>query len=242
MDSALPALERELRRGPLRWRGFTGSLLAHAMLIAAFLLPTLSDDRADRPSPVKGAATVFTPPPSSEPPEPERDLTPSAKRLDQPRIELPDASFPETPVNLSSMQLSIADDVRDQLPDVVQAQGGMLALLDKEDLTSVSYLLQAPAWEPRETTRDISRMLRIEMSPPQRWAVFRDAAQQHGIALDHYRAFALFDIAYRSCLQNAIRRRAGGAAVSAAVLEVALSSPCGFEVREVTFATSPVHP
>jgi hypothetical protein len=139
--------------------------------------------------------------------------------------------------------LSIADDVRGRLPDVVQAQGGMLALLDKEDLTVASYLFQAPEWEPLETARDVSRMLRIEMYPPRMWAVFRNAAERHGIALDRYRAFALFGIGYRSCLQNAIRRRAKGSQVSAAVLEVAPDSPCGFDVQEVTFAASPaIHP
>src|ERR1035441_9409739 len=118
----------------------------------------------------------------------------------------------------------------------------MLALLDKDDLAFASYVFEGPAWAPVKTTCDVSRMLRIEMFPPRMWAVFRDAAER-GIALDNYRAFALFGIGYRSCLQNAIRRSAKGAAVSAVVLEVAPDSPCGFQVQEVTLADSPaLHP
>jgi hypothetical protein len=215
--------------------------------MAAFLLPTLTVDRVVPPSPVKASATVFTPPPPSDSPEPPPELqaAPGAKPPDQARITMPDASFAAPPVtyNLSAMGLRFADDVRGQLPDVVQAHGGMLALLDKDDLTIASYLFEAPAWEPRETTRDVSRMLRIEMSPPQRWAVFRDAAAQYGIALDRYQASALFDIGYRRCLQEAIRLRAKGAKVTEAVLAVAPDSPCGFQVQEVTLAASPVaHP
>jgi hypothetical protein len=86
-------------------------------------------------------------------------------------------------------------------------------------------------------------MLRIEMSPPRTWAVFRDAADQHGIALDSYQAVALFDIGYGGCLKDAIWRYAKGSPVSAAVLAVAPDSPCGFEVQGVTFAASPAfHP
>jgi hypothetical protein len=170
------------------------------------------------------------------------EIAPAEAHVEQPRVPLPEPPPPAAPVNLSSIQLSIADDVHGQLPNVVQAQGGYLALLDKDDPSIASYVFEGPAWEPLQTTRDVSRMLRIEMYPPRMWAVFRDAAGR-GIALDNYRAFALFGIGYRSCLQNAIRRSAKGAAVSAVVLAVAPDSPCGFQVQEVTLAASPaLHP
>jgi len=245
IDLLLPTWERLYRPKPPRGRSFTVSCLAHVLVIAALYLPVLSGGRVDRPSPRKVVTAIFAPAPAEAPePQPESppEMASSAERLEQPRIQLPEPA-PDAPVNLSSIQLSIADDVHGQLPDVVQAQGGMLALLDKEDLTIASYLFQGPEWEPLETTRDVSRMLRIEMYPPRMWAVFRDAAEHHGIALDHYRAFALFGISYRSCLQNAIRSRAKGAQVSAAILEVAPDSPCGFQVQEVTFAANPaLHP
>jgi hypothetical protein len=216
--------------------------LLHAVAVAAFCLPTLAVDRADRPL-VKAATTIFTPSLPSEPPEqpPEPRVTSNEARLEQPRIKLPETAFPDPPVtyNLSAMGLSFADDVHGQLPEVIRAQRGMLALLDKEDPTIAVYLFEAPAWEPRKTIRDVSRMLRIEMYPPRVWPVFRDAADQHGIVLDSYRAAALFDIGYGGCLKEAIRRYAKGAPVSAAVLEVAPGSPCGFEVQEVTLAASP---
>jgi hypothetical protein len=245
IDLLLPEWERIFRRKPPRWRCFTASGLVHAMAVGAFFLPTLLMERPDRLPALKNATTIFTPPAPepSEPAPPEPEVASKAAGLVQPRIQLPELPVPDAPVNLSSIELRIADDVHGQLPDVVRAQGGMLALLDKEDLTVSTYLFQAPEWEPLETTRDVSRMLRIEMYPPQMWAVFRDAADRHGIALDHYRAFALFGIAYRGCLQNAIRRSAKGARVSSAVLRVAPDSPCGFEVQEVTFAASPaLHP
>lgn len=223
-----------------------GSMLAHAMAITVFFLPALVVDRVNRPAPARSAATIFAPPPPADTPEaqpdPPPEIAPSEARLEQPRVPLPEPPPPDAPVNLSSIQLSIADDVHGQLPNVVQAQGGYLALLDKEDPTIASYVFKGPDWEPLQTTRDVSRMLRIEMYPPRMWAVFRDAAE-HGIALDKYRAFALFGIGYRSCLQNAIRRSAKGAKVSAVVLEVAPDSPCGFQVQEVTLAASPaLHP
>jgi len=164
----------------------------------------------------------------------------ASKRLEQPRIQAQEPP-PPAPVNLSSIRLTIADDVRGELPGVVEAQGGMLALLDKDDLGIASYVFEAPQWEPVETTRDVSRMMRIEMSPPQMWAVFRDAAERHGIPLDQYQAAALFDLRYRTCLQNAIRRSAKGMPVSAVLLRVAPDSPCGFQM-EVTLADNPAHP
>lgn len=242
---AFPTLGRIVGRKPPRWRGFTGSMLAHTLAMSLFFVPALVVERVNQPAPEQSAAAIFAPPPPAEPPEEQPAPPPeiaAAAPLEQPRIALPLPPPPEAPVNLSSIQLSIADDVHGQLPSVVQAQGGMLALLDKDDLAFASYIFQGPAWEPVQTTRDVSRMLRIEMYPPRMWSVFRDAADR-GIALDDYRAFALFGIGYRSCLQNAIRRSAKGAAVSAVVLEVAPDSPCGFQVQEVTLAASPaLHP
>jgi hypothetical protein len=243
---AFPTLGRIVGRKPPRWSGFTGSMLAHALAMSLFFVPALVVDRVNHPAPEKSATTIFAPPPPDQPPpdqpEPQPEIAAAAAPLEQPRIALPEPPPPEAPVNLSSIQLSIADDVHGQLPNVVQAQGGMLALLDKDDLAFASYVFEGPAWEPVQTTRGVSRMLRIEMYPPRMWAVFRDAAER-GVALENYRAFALFPIAYRSCLQNAIRRSAKGAAVSAVVLQVAPDSPCGFQVQEVTLAASPaLHP
>jgi hypothetical protein len=85
------------------------------------------------------------------------------------------------------------------------------------------------------------------MDPPEGWAVFRALARRDGIALDRYRAGALFDIGYRRCLQDAIGRAAEierqgtPGRVLAARLAFAADQPCGIEVLEVSLGNGLIH-
>lgn len=148
--------------------------------------------------------------------------------------------FPNTVPDLSAIELRFADDVGGKLPDVVQRQNGMLALLDKDDPTIARYLFRPPDWEARKDVVDVSSMLCLWMDPPERWAVFRGLASRYGISLGGYRAGALFDISYRRCLQEAIAREAeierpgSPARVVTARLAFAADQPCGIRVLEVS--------
>jgi hypothetical protein len=146
-------------------------------------------------------------------------------------------------VTPSAPELWFADDVDDQLPEVVQRNRGALALLDEGDLTMARYILQPPSWEVKEGFWDVSRKFRVTMKPPRKWLVFRAAAEKYGIDLDHYEACAMFDDAYRHCLYAAIRTRAlsnhlGSARRVSALLAFAADRPCGIEVRRVWAATT----
>jgi hypothetical protein len=255
MNNALPARRAsaddeaflQLRRA-VEWestgqfckRLLTGSLI-QAVLITPWLIslpPNVAED--SRPARHDAAVPIFAPPaPASIPPQ----LTLAPLSLPIPvKHELPSAPVPELAVDLTAMKLSFADDVGDQLPAVVRKNGGELALLDKEDRTIARYILQPPLWEVQEVIRDVSRKLRLAMDPPQRWAVFRNAATRYGVDLNRYRACAMFDAPYRRCLQDAIRAWALSGAphtegrVSSASLAFAADRPCGIEVLEVTLA------
>jgi hypothetical protein len=229
---------------PTRWQGIIGSLFTHAVVLAAVLLPAIGY-RTARPLPLEKIAEIFAPAPPVEAAAPAPASAPALAVQAEPKIESLATPTPvlEAPVNLSRVQLSFADDLREELPGVVRAQQGMLGLLDKEDLSITRYVLRPPDWDARPMIGDVSRKLVIYMENPQRWAVFRQAAQRIGAPLDQFQACAVFDISYSRCLQDAIRRRSGGAPVSWARLAVAPGSPCGIEAVEVSHgAISNVHP
>ena len=153
--------------------------------------------------------------------------------------------FPKSAPSLSAIQLDFDDDVGGRLPEVVRQEHGTLALLDKENPDIAHYLFQPPAWEPRNAVVDVSARLRLWMDPPEKWALFRSLAHSYGIALDQFRAGALFDVSYGRCLQDAIGRAAEirhpgvRARVLEARLRFAVDRPCGIEVVEVTLAKNP---
>jgi hypothetical protein len=148
---------------------------------------------------------------------------------------------PEVRVDLGTVRITFAADSRHQLPQVVEDQQGMLALLDRKDTTIAHYLVQPPDWAAHEGVEDISRNLRVFMDPPEEWAVFRKLAIDQGINLSLYQASALFDDTFRHCLKNAIISKASSQPgrsgnVLSARLAVVASQPCGIEVLEVSFA------
>jgi hypothetical protein len=156
--------------------------------------------------------------------------------------ELPNIAIPALTVDLKVIKFEVADDVDEQLPEVVRQFGGTLALLDTEDLAIARYILEPPSWDAQEGIQDVSRRFRLTMTPASRWKVFRDAARRYGIDLNRYPGCAIFDDTYRRCLLAAIRMRAlldnpdSEGRVSSVRLAFAAGSPCGINVLEVKLA------
>ncbi len=238
------ALGRALRwqaPGFWPWRCLAGSVLFHALLLLPFTSVALSL-RAPAPESDSLRRSTVMPlfaPRSAGSPSPSRITVlrpPSGVSL-----SLPPPDFPDVKVDLNAILLSFAPDIRNELPQVVQDQHGMLALLDKEDKTVARYLVRPPAWETEEKIQDVSRSLRILMDPPEKWAVLRNVSQAYGIDLNQYQACAVFDLSFRACLKNAILAKAFSApahsgSVKSARLAIAAGQPCGIEVLEVSFA------
>jgi len=244
-DADILALERALnwRAAPsLPWKSIAGSLALHATAVAicisAFAAP-LAETRA--PMVREGSVHPFVPLTFYAQPTP-KQVAVAGGRSPAPAIELPDTTTTKAMVNLNSIQLSIAPDVGNQLPAVVEAQHGMLALLDKDDLGIALYLIEPPEWKPRATTQDISRRLRFKMEPAGKWPVFREIAERYGIDLDRYVGCAVFDASFGRCLKAAIQSRLApdaDGAVSSARLAFASDQACGIEVLEVRFVGRP---
>lgn len=244
-DADILALERALdwRAAPSPpWKSIAGSLVMHALAIA-ICISVFAGPLAEVVAPTARGVSgyPFVPLAYYAPPAPKQVVVagghPAASA-----IELPEATTTKATVNLSSIRLSIAPDVRNQLPAVVEAQHGMLALLDKDDLEIARYLMEPPEWKPRATMQNMSRSLRFKMEPAGKWPVFREIAERYGIDLDRYVGCAVFDASFGQCLKAAIQSRLApdaDGAVSSARLAFASDRACGIEVLEVGFADRP---
>jgi hypothetical protein len=240
-DTDILVLERALNwraAPPLPWNCIASSLSLHVIALALSLavLPGPFLEAPHTADASQAAVQRFVPLAFPAPPVTSKVVLGAAGRLDSPPIEAPDIAESKVAVNLNSIKLSFALDLRNQLPGVVEAQHGMLALLDKEDLGIAHYLMQPPEWKPRPVLQDISRNLRFRMDPAVKWLVFREAAGRYGINLDQYIACAVFDAAFGRCLKAAIESKVPpGAAgsVSMARLAFAADQPCGIEVLYV---------
>jgi len=223
------------------WRSIAGSLLLHAT--GGLLLCLAAFQRASHTGSIAPAQTlvrIFVPSPSAA-------VNPPASPYFPPEIaalavtETP-AAAPPVAVDLNAIRLSFRADLRNQLPGVIEAQGGVLALLDKDNQAIARYVFRAPGWLPEETATDVAGQLRLLMDPPGKWPVFRKIAARDGINLDEFAACAIFDIAYRHCLQSAIRDwvPAGSVGhVTAARLAFRTDRPCGIEVLDVSVSAGP---
>ena len=220
---------------PISWRSCGVSLLVH-MLVFLPWLPTGLPFRT-RSEPRNPA--IFRPAPGQV-------VAPRIARLvpvPSPPVPMPEPGFsPEqVHVELRSITLSFAPDTRGEFPQVVQAQHGMLALLDKDDRDLVRYVLEPPDWRARATLRDAAGYFPILMVPAEKWQVFREASRRDGIDLGRYQACALFGSSFMQCIRNAIlawaadRTRSGR--VASAKLGISAGRPCGVEVLEVSFAS-----
>ena len=231
-------LERALRleiSGHWPWTGSVWSLAMHAVFgvclsVAAYRGVSQSEPPVSR----QVLTQLFVPTPGDLPAERSPSVLPG--NLDSVPLGTPAAAVSPVAVDLSAIGLSFPADVRNQLPTVVRAQSGVLALLDKDNQSIARYIFRPPDWRAEETTTDITGTLRILMDPPLKWPVFREIAARDGLDLDAFRACAIFDMSYRRCLQGAIRGRVPAAFsghVSAARLAFRADRPCGVEVLNV---------
>lgn len=225
--------------------GFYGSLTLHALVIASmFIEPGQPREERSYEEAFRHATPLFIPAPELSRSAVQAARHTLLKTLSRtPKLQTETAPpNPEIRIDMNSIQLSFAEDVTNQLPDVVRSHSGLLALIDKEDPAFARYLIEPPHWNVRETLVDVTRKVRFAMYPPQKWALLRFLAQQHSISLDRYQACALFDSPYKQCLQGAIRTRARALSsgrnvnVQSARLVFAHASPCGVDVLEVSFA------
>jgi hypothetical protein len=230
----------ELRsRVPLR--GFASSAVVHAVALAIFLLaifPFANPRRRSGSSFVR----VFIP-------RQERAVAPQKAMMastpyPQTLPPLPQPVFqpPTVSLDMNAIQISFAEDVTNQLPEVVIQHRGMLALVDKKDPAIAHYLFEPPDWVLHDQIVDISGKVRFAMFPPAKWTLLNSLAARDGLSLDEYQVCALFENTYSRCLRDTIGARAAaqatspGARVTAARLAFSASQPCGVEVLEVSFA------
>ena len=245
-QEAIRALERALNwRAAGRWPAgsMANSLVLHMVaiaLLAAALQPRVGSQPASKAH--ETSAQTFTTLVFPGPPIPRQPhlMDPGRAGLLQP--EFSETAPTQATVSLSSIDLSFALDVGGQLPGIVEAHHGMLALFDEDNSQVARYLMKPPDWEPQKSYEDVSRKLRLKMEPARAWPVFRDMADRYGIDLRRYVAYAVFDIGYRSCLTEAIRSQLppGAGRISARV-SFAMNSACGIEVLEVHRAAIPAH-
>jgi len=247
-DEALLRLERALQwraGGHLPRRSLAASALCHAGVAAVLFAVAPTAGGHATAWPYHTAVAVFAPAPSSASP----DSTPLPSPAPAPPESPPEAArdtLPEPEVDLGAIKVSFANDVAGQLPAVLRDQHGMLALLDRDDLTVTQYVFRPPAWEMQDAAMDVSSNFRILMDPPEKWVLWREIAARYGITLERYRAYAVFNILYRHCVINAIREQArargprSGGRVSAVRLAFMADRPCGIKVLEVSLANQSV--
>ena len=232
-------------RERMPWAGLITSLALHLLALLTTMLIFFDSAVSRESTHSQRAIPLFIPRPQSmeaQLPQPVRlNIPPDIRVLPQRPEEL-DPRRLEVPIDMNSIQLSFAEDVANELPEVVLRNGGVFALVDKADPGFARYVIEPPDWTVRETLTDISGKIRFAMYPPQKWNLLRSVAQIHSIQLDDYEASALFGGTYVRCLGEAIRARVremvpapNGRIVSARLL-FAAGSACGIRVLEVSFA------
>src|SRR5581483_2664328 len=162
-DEDILILERALNwraSPPLPWSSFASSMVLHIATLTTLMIylpgEPLRLPPAAEQQPVAHSFLPLTFPSTAAPPPLRQATLQIPGRLDLPLIETPETAPSSVTVNLNSIQLSFALDLRNQLPEVVASQHGMLALLDKQDLSVAYYLMQPPGWKPRPTITDVS--------------------------------------------------------------------------------------
>jgi hypothetical protein len=228
----------------MQWTGFGASLALHSLALLICMLSVIGGpDRAANRAPRVIPLFVASPAPAESQPPLLAHLNvsqgmsvPMASRdeLDPERVE--------APIDMNSIQLSFADDVANELPEVVRMNDGIFALTEKADPGFARYTITPPDWTVRETLTDISGKIRLALYQPEKWNILRSVAQMHAIRLESYQAAALFGAAYNRCLADAIGRKArdiapgGKGLIVSARLSFASGSECGIKVLEVSFA------
>lgn len=246
-ERLIKALLQDAHGERVRWRfrGIVVSVLVHS---AAFGLlgidfASLRQDRTPPESP-RRVQMIYVPARVDKVVERPAEPEASAQRAVVAPRQIEQVAFPpiKRQVNMNSIEISVAKDTANQLPAVIRQQGGLLALVDKDDQSIARYVFEPPDWTLREAVTDISDKVRFSMAPPEEWAVVRDLQRRYSIEFDRYVVSALFNGGYTACLQEAIRRHAdemhAEGDVKSARLLFTTSRPCGIEVLHVSSTDS----
>jgi hypothetical protein len=219
----------------------SGAFYAVVLVSLTVVIPFGKDPKEKRV--VRKTANLYIPP-VRRPSEirkrpPIKVISPSAPKIP---LEDPIAAPPPKRLDMNSIEISIAEDVGNQLPEVVRQQGGMLAFIDRKDQSIARYIFEPPDWTMRESILDISDKIRFSMIPASKWLLLSRLAQSHGIDLERFEAGALFESDYRGCLEQEIRsyvasgRNSGR--VQSALLAFNSKGGCGIDVISVQFVPS----
>jgi hypothetical protein len=179
------------RPTPLRVTSTVLSAILHCGIALLLAFPPASSPPIAR-KPLQ--VTYFQPAPAPERPEPPRPAPPLLALHTFLTKPVPLASPPGTKVQVdfNRMVLSFAPDTANQLPAVVAAHGGSLALLEKSENPTLAYYTFAPPdWRARPGITDVSDKWRLLMDGAERWEVFRQIAREYGLKLADYQASAL---------------------------------------------------
>jgi hypothetical protein len=233
-----------------RWNFFVHGCAVECFLI---LLALLSDTdfgmRAQKPAkPDRRKQTTVLYIPRVKPPASQARATPPPPKNALATRHIPQVLDPQYPpvkvkIDLSAIEISVADDVDNQLPAVVRQQNGMLALLEVDDPKFARYTFTPPDWRMEEGVQDVSRKIRFSMTPLSRWPMVESLIAGGGISLQRYRVDALFDSDFSRCLEQEIRNHANAATGSGRVHTVQLafnsSRSCGIDVLNVEYYPVP---
>lgn len=227
-----------------RWNSFlTGCALESVFLMLAVLAEGEYGRIARQPpKPVKTKPIAFlyiprTRPRTSNPPPPAAPV--ASRRVSRP-LEDPAPQPMKVKIDMSSIEISVADDVANEIPAVVRQQNGRLALLEPDDPMYARYTFEPPDWRMQEGIVDVSRKIRFTMTPSSRWPLLQSLATTNGIKMERYQVNALFDGAFSACLQREIGNHtissSGAGRVRAVLLAFNSSRSCGIDVLNVEFA------
>jgi hypothetical protein len=230
----------------LRLRGILASIVVHAIALSFSGIDFSAWARPHtRPEEARRVQVLYIPARATAPAEPEKPKTKSKSNspVAAPKRvrDLPPLPPVERRVDMNSIEISVALDTANQLPDVIRDQGGVLALVDRDDQSIARYIFEPPNWTMREAITDVSSKVHFSMSPSEQWALLRDLERRYGIEFDHYVVSALFNSDYSGCLQREIKKRADASHtegnVKSALLVFTSSQPCGIDVLHVSSTT-----
>jgi hypothetical protein len=220
---------------PTPWKPFLMSCGAFAVIFG-FLTAAALDLPPEEVSQPTRVTQLFVPPPRSV--EQVSQTHPMASNVLRP--ELASVVLPPIKgrVDMNSIQISVRDG--DELPEVVRQQGGVLALVERNDRSMARYTFKPPDWIMSDQFEDVSGRIRFSMTPASKWALLRSLADSHSIRIENYQVDALFDSRYARCLEQEIRKQAdlsrNPGRVRAAVLVFTSSRSCGIDVVNLEFA------
>ena len=219
------------------WKSFFTAVSVEALCFMTLLggLPSFGHPHKPietKPPPTRVTTLVFRPAAGQQPP-------PASAIRSAPTVPVIPSGHSGIKVDMTTIQISVADDSSDQITKVLSQQGGMLGFLEASDPSIALYTFRPPEWRMQNQMVDVSGQMRFSMKPPSRWPLLQSLASSNGIAMDRFEVDALFDRKFAGCLQQEIQKtaaRTGTGRVRAATLAFTAEGRCGINVLNVEFA------